>query len=200
MDSKLDIAELLKKARKLKFDFLGITDHNSTKGGIEAKKISKDILILVGQEIKTNKGEIIVFGTEKSLKGTLEEILEIAEEMDLLVLLPHPFDKLRGGSVSNYLSKQEILNLESKIDALEVFNSRCLWNKFNKEAQKFSRDHQVSGVAGSDAHSIEEIGNAVNFLNCEKTMEGIFEAVRKNKVTWSAKKTSSLNYIRRYLG
>ncbi len=196
-DSKIEINDLLEKARKLNFDFLGVTDHNSTKGGIEAKKISKDILVLVGQEVRTEKGELIVFGTEEDLAGTLEEILEIAKERDLFVLLPHPFDKLRGGAVGNHLSEQELLNLENKIDAIEVFNSRCVWGKFNKKAQKFSEDNQIPGVAGSDSHNLEEIGNAVNFLNCDKTEEEILRAIKQNKVTWSAKKTNSLNYLRK---
>lgn len=196
-DSKMEPGEIVKKARKLKFDFLGITDHNSTQGGIETKKLAKEILILVGQEIRTDRGEIIIFGAEENLTGTLEEILALAKEKDLLVVLPHPFDRFRAG-LGNFLSKQELLNLKDRVDAIEVFNSRCVWNRFNKNAQKFSKENQVTGIAGSDAHHLEEIGNAINFLNCNKTEQGIFKAVRESKVTWSAKRTNSLNYLRKY--
>jgi hypothetical protein len=196
-DCKTEPNEILDRARKLNFNVLGIADHNTIKGAIETKKIAKDILILVGQEIKTEQGEIIIFGTEENLEGNLLEIIDKARERDLLIILPHPFDKFKS-SVGKYLSKYELKELSRKIHAIEVFNSRCFLNKFNKEAQEFSKENKIVGIAGSDAHILNEIDNVRNFLNCEKNEEEIYKAIKLGKLTWSAKSTSKINFLRKH--
>jgi len=195
-DSCTEPKNILDRARKLNFNVLGITDHNTTEGAIKTKKIAKDILILVGQEIATEQGDVIVFGTEETLKGSLFDIIDKARENDLLIILPHPFDRFRN-SVGK-LSKYELKEISRKIHAIEVFNSRCLLNKFNEEAQKFSKENNISGVAGSDSHILNEIGNVRNFLDCEMEEKEIYKTIKLGKLTWSAKKTGTINFIKKY--
>jgi len=197
-DCKSEPKEILKTARKLNFNVLGIVDHDTTKGAIETKKLATDILILVGQEIKTEQGEIIIFGTNDKITGSLWEIIDKAIGQGYLIVLPHPFDKFRC-SVGRYLSKEELKELSRKIHAIEIFNSGCFLNKFNREAQKFSELNKVVGIAGSDAHLVKEIGNVRNFLNCEKNEEEIYKAIKLGKITWNAKKTKIINFFRKIL-
>jgi hypothetical protein len=197
-DCKLEPKEILTKAKKLNFDVIGITDHNTTEGAIKTKEISEDILVLIGQEIKTDKGEIIVFGTEENLEGTFYDVVDIAKERDFFVILPHPFDNFRC-STGRFLSKENLKEISRKIDAIEVFNSRCYLNKFNKEAQNFSRNYNLPEIAGSDAHLISEFGNVKNFINCSKDEEEIFKAIKKGKLVWTGKSTGKLNFIKKKL-
>ncbi|OYT42699.1 MAG: histidinol-phosphatase [Candidatus Aenigmarchaeota archaeon ex4484_56] len=198
-DSNLEIRELLDIAEKLGYSALGIVDHNTTKGAIEAKKLSKKILVLVGQEIRTNKGDLIVFGTEKSLKGDIYEILDYVKENSLFSILPHPFDKFRSASICRNANITEIKEIAKRVDAIEIFNSRCLLNRFNTEAKKLSEELGIPKIASSDAHIAEELGNVKNFISCDLDEDEIFKAIRNNKLTFKVKKTEYINYIRKYI-
>jgi len=195
-DSNLEPSEILKISKKLKFDVLGICDHNTTEGGIQTKKLARDILVLVGQEIKTEYGDIVIFGYEENLKGNLFEILDEAKSKDLFVVLPHPFDKYRN-AIGNNLSEEKMKEIIKKIDAIEVFNSRCLSNKSNKKAKEFAAKYNIPGIAASDAHFASELGNARNFLNCNKKEEEIYRTIKKGKITWVGKRTKLLNHIKK---
>ncbi|MCD6274629.1 MAG: PHP domain-containing protein [Candidatus Aenigmarchaeota archaeon] len=195
-DSNLEPTEILKIAKKLKFDVLGICDHNTTKGGIETKKLTKDILILVGQEIKTEYGDIVIFGTEKNLKGNLFEILNEAKSKKLFVVLPHPFDRFRKTAIGNNLKGKKLREVLKKIDAIEVFNSRCPLDIYNKKAQKIAAEFKIPGIAASDAHFANELNNAKNFLDCKKEESEIYKTIREGKVKWTGKKSKQVNYLK----
>ena len=75
------------------------------------------------------------------------------ESQDALVVIPHPFDKLRLG----FKFMDQIVG---RIDLLETFNSRTQLPKYNDIAKKFAEKHSLPQVAGSDSHSPAEIGNA----------------------------------------
>jgi len=199
-DSKIEPKDIIKIAEKNGIDVLGICDHNTPMGAIEAKRLSKKVLVLIGQEIKTKYGDLMVFGSGESLRRDLFGLLDKAKSSGLFVILPHPFDSLRkSSSIGENLTSEQMKEVAGKFDSVEIFNSRCFFNSFNKEAKEFARQNRISGIAGSDAHLLNEIENAKNLLNCEKTEEAVYKAIRSGNLTWRAKKTSKLNYLRKFL-
>ena len=51
---------MVKTASKLGLSGIAVTDHNTIKGGLEAKKYeTKEFQVFVGSEIKTDHGEVI---------------------------------------------------------------------------------------------------------------------------------------------
>ncbi len=153
-DCKLELSLILKYAEKLGLDGIAIVDHGTMKGGEKAKKISKNIEIIVGAEILTDRGEVIGYFLNEEIKT--RNFLDVCDEIkaqDGIVVLPHPFDIFRHGVKP---SEKDV----EFIDGVEVLNSRCLLSKFNKKAQKFAFKHELIATAGSDAHTLEEIGHA----------------------------------------
>jgi predicted metal-dependent phosphoesterase TrpH len=63
------------------------------------------------------------------------------------------------------LNADEFNKLVTQIDLIEVFNSRVLSPQINSKALHFAREHNLPGIAGSDAHTISEIGNVIVELN-----------------------------------
>ena len=64
-DSKNSPRDIIKRSRELGIDIVGITNHNTTHGAPETKKLSQgNPQILIGQEINTGEGEILVFNSE----------------------------------------------------------------------------------------------------------------------------------------
>ncbi|MBN2094766.1 MAG: PHP domain-containing protein [Candidatus Aenigmarchaeota archaeon] len=200
-DSRNKPQDILRRAKKLRLGILGITDHNTTRGAIETRKFAtapEDPLILIGQEIKTEYGDLIVYGSEEDLSGGLFDILDRVRSEGWFSVLPHPYDSIRKSSaIGMNLSSPEMAHLARKVDAVEVFNSRCLKTRFNYRAAKFAEQHNLPGVYGADAHYLGELSNAVNLIKCGKDEKEIYAAIREGKLTCHGRRTSPINYIRR---
>ena len=153
-DCKLELSAILKYAEKIGLDGVAIVDHGTMKGGEKAKKISKNIEIIIGAEIMTDRGEVLGYFLNEEIKT--KNFLDVCDEIkaqDGMIVLPHPFDIFRHGVTP---SEKDV----EFIDGIEILNSRCLLNKFNKKAQQFAFKHELIATAGSDAHTLGEIGHA----------------------------------------
>lgn len=146
-DSNIDIGKLeeLCKWRKI---IPAITDHNTFEGAVMFRENC-----IKGEEIRTEEGEIIgLFMTAEIRKGlSIEETVEKIREQGALVYVPHPFDSLR---------RSAIRRLDFKIDILEVFNSRNIFNSANKEAFEYAKAKKIPMGVGSDAHFLSNVGES----------------------------------------
>ena len=77
---------------------VAITDHNSIKGGLMAKSFENDnFRVIVGSEITTDRGEVIgLFLSEEIAPGNFGDVIAEIRDQGGLVILPHPFDRLRS--------------------------------------------------------------------------------------------------------
>ncbi len=71
--------------------------------------------------------------------------------------MSHPFDRLRRGA----WQAADLAAIIDRVDAIEVFNSRCIYPEDNARALAFAGEHAKLGTVGSDAHSHRELGRAV---------------------------------------
>jgi predicted metal-dependent phosphoesterase TrpH len=51
------------------------------------------------------------------------------------------------------------------VDAIEIFNSRCMLPSFNRCALQFAEAHHLMGTVGSDAHAAFELGRSLVLLD-----------------------------------
>lgn len=138
-----------------------ICDHDTTKGVEVFKEIlvgnrnNTDFILIPGVEVLTNQGEILgAFIEELPSTSIFPEVAEEIREMGGIVIVPHPYDKFRRKAF-------RLANSDLKfIDAIEVFNSRCIMPKGNKKALKFAEENLLLKTAGSDAHFAVEIGRS----------------------------------------
>lgn len=157
-----------------------LTDHNSGKGWNSFKKKAKNagLPFILGEEIKVFKegeylGELLCLFMQKEIKpGEINEVLDKLREQDALVSLAHPFDLLRRPLFSAFKYIEEYCE---RVDAVEVFNSRCMLNRFNENALEFGEEKDMPFTAGSDAHFLIELGNTVL-----KTKANSLEEAREN--------------------
>lgn len=155
-DGYLDPKKLVKVAQKRGLSGVALTDHNTLQGGLKTKEYeTEDFQIMVGSEINTDRGEVIgLFLTEEIKEKNFLEVVEEIKSQNGLVLLPHPFDQLRGNGIRPEKEDSKL------VDGVEVFNSRCLRKGYNDQAQMYAKKHGLNSVAGSDAHFANEIGKA----------------------------------------
>ena len=166
---------------------IAITDHNTIKGGLEAKKYeNEDFTVIVGSEISTERGEIIgLFLSEEVKSKDVQGVISEIKAQGGSIIIPHPFDELRH---SAFHPAEEDVKF---IDCVEGFNSRGVFQKYNKNAVEFAMKHKLTITGGSDAHFANEIGNGG--IITEK--EDVRAAIIKNNVRIFGKRSSLVNHV-----
>jgi predicted metal-dependent phosphoesterase TrpH len=141
---------------------LAITDHDRIDGALAAREIAArdapGLTVLVGQEIRTRDGDLIAVFLERPVRSGLDAVdaIEEVRAQGGLVGIPHPFDRHRG----SLLAAGSMDHLAPLVDWVESHNARIMVGNGNQRAATFAADHDLPGVAVSDAHSVLEIGVA----------------------------------------
>jgi predicted metal-dependent phosphoesterase TrpH len=71
---------------------------------------------------------------------------------------------------------------QGSIDILEVFNARSLHLADNDRALQYAKKHNLAMSAGSDAHTLREVGRAYMEVPAFSTAEEFLAALREGKV------------------
>ena len=183
-DSLTRPADLIAMARRKGIDRVIVTDHNSIAGAREAYRIDHE-LVIVGEEIMTTKGEILsAFVKEEVPPGlTPLETINILKEQGAFISVSHPFDELRKGGWMEH----DLLEILPLVDAIEVYNSRCMLPRFNHRAELFAQKHNIAGTVGSDAHAAFEVGRSLLLLDQFTGPDEMRRVIRRGipKVKWS---------------
>jgi hypothetical protein len=175
-DSLTSPIDLVKACRRKGIDRVVVTDHNTIAGARAAQAIDPD-LVIVGEEIMTTRGEILAaFVSEEIPKGlTPEETIHRLKDQGAFISVSHPFDRWRSG----HWQEADLLEILSHVDAIEVYNSRCMLPQFNQEAQQLAESHDLAGTVGSDAHAAFELGQSLMVLEPFEGAEGLRNVIRR---------------------
>lgn len=150
-DSLSQPQKIVKVAIKKGLNGIAITDHNTISGAVEARRFSSnDFEIIVGAEYSTECGDVTGLFLNEEISGVkkFDELVDEIRAQGGIVVLNHP---CRGGIISE--------EMVSRVDAIEVFNSRSKENQ-NRMANELASVMGKSKTAGSDSHMLFEIGNA----------------------------------------
>lgn len=178
-DSLTRPEDLIKVARKKGLDRLVITDHNSIAGAVAAQKLDPE-LVIVGEEIMTTRGEILAAFVQEEIPAGLtpQETIKRLREQGAFISVSHPYDTHRKGG---WLEK-DLFEIPPLVDAIEVFNSRCMDPRFNTRAKAFAEKHNIPGTVGSDAHGAFEVGKSVMLLDPFQGPDQMRKVIRQAKV------------------
>ncbi len=183
-DSLTTPERLVKACHRKGIDRLVVTDHNSISGALAVQTLDPE-LVIVGEEIKTTRGEILAAYVTEKIPGGLSPQVTIRrlKEQGAFISVSHPFDIYRGG----HWEEADLLEILPEIDAIEVFNSRCWSPDFNDYAREFAEEHNIPGTVGSDAHATLEVGRSVLMLEQFQGPDELRRVIRKGvpKVRWS---------------
>jgi predicted metal-dependent phosphoesterase TrpH len=139
-------------------DRIAITDHNTAEGALALQKLAPG-RVIVGEEIMTTQGEILAYFVRESIPAGLtpEETIRCLRDQGAVISVSHPFDRLRKGA----WQEEDLLKIVDKIDAIEIYNARCIFNSDNDKAIAFAKKHGLLGTVGSDAHTRPEYGRSM---------------------------------------
>ena len=153
-DCLSDPADVVARARHVGLDRIAITDHDQIEGAFEAQRLAPD-LVIVGEEVRTSEGLDLIglFLTEHIAPGgRFREVAEAIRAQGGVTYLPHPFDRWRGGDEAFFAGVVDC------VDVVEAFNARVHDPERNERAATWAKRHRLPIGAGSDAHTLPEIG------------------------------------------
>ncbi len=155
-DSLIRPPDLAKKSKKLGV-IPAITDHNSVAANSKMK--SFNVPFIPGEEIATDRGDLTALFVNEPIarKTPFAEALDLIHAQGAIAYLPHMFDKTRFGAIP---TEKEA----SKIDIVEIFNSRCHSEVYNSRAKTFAKKHKILSAVGSDSHFLFEFGTTYTTL------------------------------------
>jgi predicted metal-dependent phosphoesterase TrpH len=150
-------ADIIRASRRRGLDHVVITDHNTIAGALTAYALDPE-LVIIGEEIMTTGGEILAaYVTEEIPPGlSPQETINCLRSQGAFISVSHPFDSWRSGS----WKLEDLLEITPLVDAIEIFNARCMTPVGNQRASEFARNHHLPGTVGSDAHARFEVGAA----------------------------------------
>ncbi|MCM1567466.1 MAG: PHP domain-containing protein [Dehalobacter sp.] len=155
-DSFLRPEIILKVAKKKGLDGIAITDHNTIKGAVAARKINYDrnFTVITGAEIKTEFGDVVGIFLQEEVKSRLfAEVIEEIKGQGGYAVLAHPYRQ--------YPEPERLVN---KVDLIEAFNARSKKLHNDQSYDLALRNHKPF-TAGSDAHLSFEIGRGCISIN-----------------------------------
>jgi len=178
-DSRTTPQQAVARCEVVGINCLAVTDHNRIGGALELAKIAP-FKVLVSEEIHTRNGEVIGFFMQEEIpKGLpVDETVRRIKEQGGLVGVPHPFDNLRQSALQRCSLEQML----PQIDIIETFNARVMLGRHNRMAADLAREHGLPASAGSDAHTVNEIGNAYVEMPEFDTPQEFIDALSQGRI------------------
>jgi predicted metal-dependent phosphoesterase TrpH len=158
-DAVTTLEQLADRAARAGIDVVCVTDHNEISGALKAAAAGLGgVRVIVGEEVRTQAGEIIgLFLTERiPYVLPLREAVARIRQQGGLVYLPHPYDPARYSLGAH----ADELCAEGLADVVEVFNAKIADQALNDQAVALAARGGLPGGAGSDAHDPAGIGAA----------------------------------------
>ena len=154
--SGLEFSEILDHARSLELEGVCITDHNTMEVRRHLKEgMQKDgLCIIFGMEYQTQDGHFLLFGPFEDLPPELSapSLLRLVRDCGGAAVAAHPFRK--SASTSEYVVGNGMCR------TIEVFNGRNSESE-NRQTKRWCESYSLCECAGSDAHSLDELGRMV---------------------------------------
>jgi len=183
-DSLTQPRNLVNTCKRKGIDRVIVTDHNTIAGARAAHVLDPE-LVIVGEEIATTRGEILAaFVSEEIPRGlSPAETIRRLKYQGAFISVSHPFDRWRSGG----WQESDLLQILPQVDAIEVYNSRCMRPRFNRQAREFAEKHNIAGTVGSDAHAAFELGRSVMILEQFEGPDGLRKVIRTggSQLRWS---------------
>lgn len=178
--SDIDLEEAIVKAKSIGLDGICITDHESKDIADKAMELSKkhDFLIIVGVEILTYEGDLLVFGLEEVPKEKMSanELISLVSRAGGIAISAHPY-RDNGRGMGDNIRKLDGLS------GIEVFNGNTELFQ-NIKAFDLAKELNLPCLGGSDAHRLERIGRfATLFPDGIRDEKDLIDAIKHRKVS-----------------
>jgi predicted metal-dependent phosphoesterase TrpH len=179
MDCNTPLEKIASRCLEIGINCVAITDHGTAEGALKFREMAP-FTVIVAEEILTPYGEIIGMFLEKTIPSGLSvaETISSIRAQGGLVCIPHPFDIFRKSALRDHIIEE----IADQIDMIETLNARVMLPKNSAKARAFAAKHGIIQSAGSDAHTIREIGNVYIEMPEFEGRDDFLQALEKGKI------------------
>lgn len=160
MCSHIGLDEIVEEARRKGLDGICITDHDSNALAAQAHKYRQNygFPVLVGAEVLTFEGDILVFGLDILPREKMHawELLDLVVREGGVGIAAHPYrDNNRG--------LKDQIKILPNLSGFEVLSGRTEPHN-NMKALNVAKELGLTGLGGSDAHELDEVGKFATYF------------------------------------
>ncbi|MBN1677651.1 MAG: CehA/McbA family metallohydrolase [Candidatus Thermoplasmatota archaeon] len=170
--------DVLGRCVKLGLGGFAVTDHNSIEGSLQAYELAKDqgLVAVRGVEVSAQEGHILAYGVGELVPRGLPvaETIERIHALGGVAVAAHP--KRFPSGIGLKMAR------DAPFDAIEVLNGGSS-RRSNALARRVAEEKHSPMTAGSDAHSLDQIGKAYCIIEGGGEEQEVLEAIRKGGVS-----------------
>ncbi len=198
--SSIPVEDIIAEAKTIGLDGIVLTDHNFfwEKNDLEDLRQKFGFLVLGGNEIITDQGDVLTFGLHHNISGVirLPDLRAEVQAAGGYMAMAHPFRGFlifSGRQLGMTVDKAAERSMFQWVDAVEVLNGKVTEQE-NEFSLQVAARIGLPGIAGSDTHESSTVGTYATEFSATIRNEsdlvaalhsGGFRAVRfrKNKNT-----------------
>jgi len=179
MDCDMSLDQVIERCLKKKITCVAIADHGTIEGALKMQSLAP-FKVIVAEEILTPHGEIMGMFLQETVPSgqSVARVLDAIKAQGGLVCIPHPYDNLRPSALGGKI----LAEIVDHVDLVEAFNSRDVLRRHSTQTVDFARQHDIPTSAGSDAHSLYEIGNAYVEMPEFESQDEFLQSLRQGKI------------------
>ncbi len=170
-------------------DLIAITDHDMFDGSEAARDLAARrnyrFGIVTGMEVTTIEGHLLGLGLERPVRSLQPLATTIAQihEQGGICIVPHPMSwMIRSVGQRGILRIHNNATSEVYFDGFEVMNPSIAGRVTSSQAKRLNETRlHLAETGGSDAHTLNMIGNGVTFFNGSR--EGDFRSALRARTT-----------------
>ncbi len=175
-----DACTLIRKAARLGFDAIAITNHDTVTENAQIFGCAErhGILLIPGMEATLSRKHVVILNPALAYNRPERRLEEMADLITArsLVMAPHPFFP-QNKSLKNLLHDHI-----GHFDAVEFSHFYTIRLNFNQKAVELARAHALPLVGTSDCHTLWEFGTTYSYVDADRSVESIIEAVKQGKI------------------
>ncbi len=186
--------QLIDEAVKQEFNVLAITCHDWVYEDDAAEEYAKKkgILLIKGVERTIEGKHVLIYNlsnVETQKIHTFEELKRFKQKNPkILVIAPHPFHW------TPVCLRNKVIQYLEVFDAWEYSWYYTYGINPNRRTVKLAKQFHKSVVGCSDVHRIENLGETYTLIEAKPTINGVFEAIKENKVKVVTKPLSWIKF------
>ena len=188
--STIEPEELIEEARRIGLDGLCLTEHDTLWPPDEIEELGRDsgLRIFQATEITTDHGHVLVFGCNENMGdvSTLDGLRSKVMRAAGLMFAAHPFrGSVRYGLTEPQMSVEQACErpVFRGVDGIEIANGMA-WDSENDLARNVAERLDLIGIAGSDAHWLDELGHCVTIFERHiQTVQQMVDELRARRFT-----------------
>lgn len=174
--------DLVDAASERGYDAISITNHCfvTDSGELMEHARNRGLLLIPGVELNVGRKHVLAMNVSHEVEDvrTFHELRKFKEaHPEVFITAPHPYYP-KFSCLWRRLDRN--IDLFDAVEYCHFYLSFC--NHFNEMAVSTARKYGKTVIANSDTHRMSQFGKGVTYVDSEKEIPAIIDALRNNRV------------------